>query len=311
MEELISAFLMERRASGSTPKTIGWHRDSLRQFARWVEECGYSTDPHDWSSTLIREYIVSVQSKTRADGQPLSGSTVTSYVQSLLAWCRWLYAEEIIDKDITRNVKKPVAPQVEKQPLTKTEITRLLRSARQSDNPLRDYAMLCIMIDSGLRATELLTLDVDSVSFEQMLLFVKNGKGRKDRVTPFSLQTAKAIRAYLLKERPKHAPICTLFVSAEGAALKVRSLHSIVRRIATRARVERAHPHLFRHSFAMHFLANGGDSLVLQRILGHTSLTMTNRYVNMSSHDLSARYSDASPLMNVTRISESRSSLLK
>lgn len=301
MQSLIASFLLERQANGCTPQTLQWHRDSLSLFVAWLESQDCPNDPNAWTPTLLRQYVVHVQGRMRKDGKPLAGSTVTSYVQSVLAFVRWLVAEELIDRDITKNVRKPPPPHVEKQPLTDDELRSLLVAAKASTHPLRDYAILCLLIDTGLRAAELTSLTLACVSFEQQLILVRNGKGRKDRAVPFSLTTGKAVRAYLHKERSPERQTDLLFITDDGQALAIRSLHSLIRRLACVAGVDRAHPHLFRHTFAVHFLRNGGDSLMLQRLLGHSSLTMTNHYVTMQTGDLVQGHLTASPLTSLTK----------
>lgn len=130
---------------------------------------------------------------------------------------------------------------------------------------------------------------------DQYLLLVRSGKGRKDRAVPFSVVTAKAIRRYVLKSRP-NAASPHLFISKRGTALRPNSLLQLIERIAAAANVDHAHPHKFRHTFAVNYLRNGGDPLTLQRLMGHSTLAMTNEYVNLVTGDLLRGHQTASPL---------------
>lgn len=225
--------------------------------------------------------------------QDFSPSTVSTKVQSLLAFTRWLHEEEFTEKNVGARIRKPKVPQKHKTVFTDDELHRLLRHC----STLRDYAALCLLIDCGLRATELATLKVENVLLGQNMLLV-HGKGQKDRAAFYSPQTAKAIRRYLSKE---HSGSEYLIESRSKSCLSANSLLQMVTRIGKAAGIENVHPHKFRHTFATSYLRNGGDPLTLQKLLGHTTLTMTNHYVAMSADDLSKRHLLASPLAHLLK----------
>ena len=255
-------------------------------FTRWLEASQRPTEVAAWTPTLIREYVVHLQ------GTDLASSTVTNKVQSLLAFTRWLHLEGFTETNVGERIKKPKALHQQKQPFTSDELKRLLAVAKH--NP-RDHAVLCLLIDSGLRASEVCTLLRADVMLQQGLVKV-TGKGNKQRVVPFSVHTSKVLSKWLAK------PAGSKYVfPTENGCLVPRSLHSLIRRVATRAGVQGAHPHKFRHTFAVSYLRNNGDPLTLQRLLGHTSLTMTNLYVAMNTDDLSERHAAASPLTHLLR----------
>lgn len=300
LSSLIHSFLVERRASGFTAKTVAWHEASLTLFRLWVEETGNPTDPTRWTPTLLREYIIHLQSRTSKTGTPLSPSSVTSYTSSTLAFVRWLFHEEFIDKDIAAKVRKPRAPQEQKQPYSDADLKRLLEAAKQSKQGLRDYAMLCVLLDCGLRAAELTNLRTGDCLSDQNLLLVRFGKGGKDRAVPYSYETGKAIRRYLLRGR-RASDSDYLFLSEKGGRLMPNSLLQLIGRVAGSAGVDGANVHRFRRSFAVGFIRNGGDSLILQRLMGHSTLQMVNTYVALANEDLLRSHHTASPLMNLHR----------
>ena len=281
------AFFVARKADGVTAKTLLWHRTSLATFYGYLEAYGHPLDCESWTPTLLRSYVVHLQNQ---DYKP---STVATKVQSLLAFTRWLPEEEFTEKNVGARIKKPKVPQKHKEVFTDEELHRLLRHC----STLRDYAVLCLLIDCGLRATELATLKVENVLLGQNMLLV-HGKGQKDRVIPFSPQTAKAVRRYLSKE---HSGSEYLIESKSKSCLSANSLLQVVIRIGKAAGIENVHPHKFRHTFATSYLRNGGDPLTLQKLLGHTTLAMTNHYVAMNADDLSKRHLLASPLAHLLK----------
>ncbi len=292
----VSEFLLDRSANGYTRATLEWHEHSLDKFIEWVENT-HSDDPSSWTANTLRQYIVHLRNSLSRNGTPLSDASVTSYTSSMLAFVKWLYEEDYIEKDITKNVRKPRLPLQQKHAFTRKEVDALLRASLQSAQGLRDYAIMAVMLDCGLRASEVCNLTLGDVRLDAGFLIVRQGKGRKDRDVPFDEVTRKAIRRYIQKGRRSHdVEGDVLFVSYRGGKLRPNSLLQLVKRIANAAGVQDAHPHRFRHTFALTFLRNGGDALTLRRLLGHTSLTVTQGYVNMLTDDLKRVHEKASPM---------------
>ena len=289
MSQLVSLFLMSRRADGVTPKTLEWHKSSLLSFTRWLERNGHSLDAATWDTHLLREYVVSLQESE------LSPHSVRTKVQSLLAFTRWLHAEGFTDTNIGERIKKPKAPHSPKQPFTNDELKRLLTAAQPSP---KYYAILSLLIDCGVRADEVCSLRMDDLLLEQNGLIV-HGKGMKDRYVPYSVHTGKALLRYITRHRESESPY--LFPTERSDRYSPRSLLQLVVRIGRSAGVSNCNVHRFRHTFAVAMLRNRADPLTLQRLLGHTTLTMTNHYVSMNTNDLSERHAAASPLAHLLR----------
>jgi len=124
-----------------------------------------------------------------------------------------------------------------------------------------------------------------------------NGKGSKQRRVPISEATSQAIAAYLAT-RPNATITTPLFLSDRGARMSRNGLLQLFERLGERAGVAGVHPHRMRHTFAINYLRNGGDSYTLQAILGHSTLDMVKRYLNIAERDLVARHATASPVIN-------------
>lgn len=290
--QLIDAFLLHRRASGCSIKTLDWHEASLRKFQRWLPT--ENQDAATWTPLLLRSYVVHLQNETSSRGKPLSGHTITSYTSSLLAFLRWLYEEEITPSNLALKIKKPRLPELVKEAYTEDEVRRMLKAA----DSLRDTAILSILVDCGIRAAEVCNLATSDLVLDQRLLIVRSGKGRKDRVVPFSPSTARAISRYLLK-RSEETEI--LFPSAKGGKLLPNSLKQLVQRIAKRASVDGATVHRFRRTFATWYLRNGGDLMTLRHLMGHADLSTTSVYLHITKEDLQRSHDAASPLSNLKR----------
>jgi site-specific recombinase XerD len=251
-------------------------------FSKWLNDA--HRDPETWTATLLREYVVHLQ------GSGLAPSTVTNKVQSLLAFTRWLHEEGLTETNPGARVKKPKAPFLQKQPYAPAELKALLQASRS--NP-RDHAIIVVMIDTGIRANELCMLRATDVLLGQMVLKV-HGKGGRDRIVPLSVKSAKVLSKWMSRHKAAY-----VFPSEQSEHLTPNSLYKIVKRIGTRAGVENTYCHRFRHTFALFYLRNGGSAIALQKLLGHSSLTMTTVYVALSLDDLVEQHSRSSPLMNL------------
>ncbi|MBR2460679.1 MAG: tyrosine-type recombinase/integrase [Clostridia bacterium] len=149
-------------------------------------------------------------------------------------------------------------------------------------NGLRDYTVCTLMVDSGLRLHEIVTLERKHVHLDERYLIV-TGKGDKQRIVPFGDFTARTLRAYDDARKSWCPPIASFFVTVDGEPMIDTTLKDVFRRLKERSGIPRLHPHLLRHTFATKYLGNGGDVYTLQRILGHTTLDMVKKYLHLSN----------------------------
>lgn len=151
-----------------------------------------------------------------------------------------------------------------------------------------------------MRLSELVNLKLDHVDFTlgQLKVF---GKGAKERIVPMGLNARRAVLRYKEHARPAavSAQERNLFLTMAGQPISKESVNKLMQRLARRAGIPRLHPHLLRHTFAVRSLMNGGDVFTLQKILGHTSLEMTRKYVTLASGDVKARHSLSSAVDNL------------
>ncbi|MGH2549116.1 MAG: tyrosine-type recombinase/integrase, partial [Thermomicrobiales bacterium] len=255
LSTIVDAFLMNLESEGRTPQTVQWYRESLAQLVKWIRSEGHPQDPGNWDVNTIRFYLVHLRNRTKLDGTPLAGATIAGYARSLRGFCRWLHEEEFTEAHLLTRVKLPTAPKVIKSTFTIDECLKLIAAAKESHNPVRDEAILLFMLDSGVRANELCTLQTADIDWSQRLAKV-SGKGRKQRFVPFSALTAKVMIRYSAKSR--NTTCGGFFQTDEGTDMTLSAHRHIVRRISERAGVK-ANPHKFRHTFAITFLRNGGN----------------------------------------------------
>ena len=154
-----------------------------------------------------------------------------------------------------------------------------------------------LMFDSGIRLMEVASIGISDLNLEEGYMLIK-GKGQKERWVPFGNETGKAIWAYLKqRERYVSAGTTTLFITQKSGPLSSRGVQMIFKRLRGKLKLDgvRLSPHTARHSFALAYIESGGDPFSLQRILGHTTQTMTSKYVNMARSNVKAQHAKYSP----------------
>ncbi|CAM3817440.1 hypothetical protein DESA109040_22055 [Deinococcus saxicola] len=172
----------------------------------------------------------------------------------------------------------------------------LLKAARNSDQPLRDTAMLLTFFDTGIRLGELIGLRVGDLQPDRGLLRVI-GKGDQERSVPIGTRAFAAVNAYMMRERRPRPGVRHLFLNRRGQQMTYSAVSIRLARFSVTLGLPREDttPHTFRRGFAVEFLRNGGDVFTLQQILGHSSLEMTRRYVNFLDEDLKTAHLRFSP----------------
>lgn len=293
IRQFADAFLTYCRIENRTPKTIAWHEASLRKFERFcvATERG---DIHALKIADIREYIAFLQNSPGRDkAKPMSEHSIATYVRSLRAWFTWLHDEEYIEVNPAARLKQPKTGEPPIEILSPAELRRIL-AVCSGPYALRDVAIVSLLYDTGLRASEVITARRDWFTDPPASLKVY-GKGRKDRVVPIGRDAAKAVRRYL---RTRKDDSEYLFIAKGGKPLTVNGLGQMLERKGELAGVH-CNPHKFRHTFAVTYMRNGGGELALQRILGHTTLEMTRHYARLADVDLIAKHRAFSPLDNL------------
>jgi integrase/recombinase XerD len=282
---------------GLSRNTLEAYRSDLLQFGRFLAERdgdALTATGHDVSDFLTE--------LARGDGDakpPASPATLHRKAACLRSFYRHLRRENLLDTDPTAALSSPRRGKRLPEVLSRGEVQALLSSPKGSDpSALRDRALLEVMYACGLRASEVIGLDVSDVDLDEGLLRAR-GKGSKERVVPVGRAAVAAMRLYLAHGRPalvRLAPERALFVNFRGQALTRQGLYKIVRRHATSAGLaDRMSPHTLRHTFATHLLSGGCDLRSVQEMLGHADVATTQLYTHLSSDRLKEVYFRAHP----------------
>jgi site-specific recombinase XerD len=278
------------RRQGMAEKTRHAYGTDLRQLAEWAE--GASLEPEELDFRALRRFA-GVLSERGA-----SRSTVARKLAAVRSFYRALVQAGELEASPADLVATPKRDSYLPTVLKPGEVSDLLQSMPASTPlELRDRAMFELAYSAGLRAEELVKLNLQSLDHDAEELRV-DGKGSRTRIVPAGEPAWLALRAWLDRGRPALA--CdedpALFLSKSGRRLSTsdvrRRLHIAVRRGALQAGVS---PHTLRHSFATHLLEGGADLRVIQELLGHASISTTQTYTRVESHRLKAAYARAHP----------------
>ena len=295
LEEACAAFInslrYERRASGNTVQSVlrvlSKACRALRSEARQVR---------DWKDVGLDEMrILSREFNFTAGGARLKNRSVAHDLYCLSSFFKYLIARGELDDNPLRLIKVPRADRSLPRVLTGGELAQLLEAEARGPLEIRDRAAAELLFSSGLRVSELTSLDVDDYDPAAREVRVM-GKGGKERVVPVGGAAAVRLAEYLeLRESLK--PQCgALFLNRFGRRLSRRSVEERLKQRAARAGIEtNLYPHKLRHSFATALLEGGADLRAVQEMLGHASLAATQIYTHLDFKHLSGVYKNAHP----------------
>ena len=259
---------------GVSPNTLVAYRNDLNQLTEYLET-SHPEDNFGWEEVvgeIMTSYLLRLHDRGYSD------TTRARKVASAKSLFGYLLDEGVISKDPTENLSSPRIGRSLPEALTVEEVEELLRSVSRGDTPdvKRDQGMLELLYASGLRVTELVSLDIDDVNLEQGSVRCY-GKGAKERVIPIHQNAVDVIKVYLADGRPhisnqKSGP--SLFLNRRGERLTRQGFWLILKGHAKRAGIEKKiTPHTLRHSFATHLLRGGAPLRHVQELLGHASIT--------------------------------------
>jgi integrase/recombinase XerC len=289
----------ERRFS---PRTVVAYRSDLQRFSDfWEKEFAHedaARTPISKIDTLsVRSYLAHLH---RAR---LSNRSLARHLSSLRSFFRWACRSGHLAKNPAAGLPSPRAPKTLPRAMTLPDTERLLEAEEEGLVPERERALFELLYATGLRVSEAAGLDLEDLDFGARLLRV-TGKGSKERIVPFGEAAAEAIRAYLpSRSALRHGSSAQdggdgepLFVNARGGRLTTRSMARLLkRRLRAAGLPAEISPHALRHTFATHLLQAGADLRAIQELLGHASLSTTQKYTHLDAAKLREVYRHSHP----------------
>jgi integrase/recombinase XerD len=300
-------FLAWTAARQYSAMTVKARRIELGYFIDWCEERSIRR-PDEVTRGMLERYRQHVYTyRRKTDGAPLSHQTQGKRLISVRAFFQWLARQHHLLYNPASELELPKQQQrLPRHILSVAEVEQVLNACDTTDPlGLRDRAMLETLYSTGMRRAELTGLRADDLDLNRGTVFVRQGKGAKDRVVPIGERACRWVERYLFQVRPDLVDVDddgTLFLAKHGEGMQAKQLSVIVRNAIGRANLDRfadTHPnaacHLLRHACATHMLENGADIRYIQALLGHADLSTTEVYTRVSIQQLKAVHEKTHP----------------
>ena len=307
MKKQLQSFLeyLELNRNASRHTLLAYRGDLTQYLASVKKQTGRSVRPSDLNHETVRAFLGELYR------QGTAGSSSARKLAAIRSFARYLRREGLLDRDPGALIASPRLVRRIPAHLDIDEVRALLEAPDRS-KPLgrRDHAILELFYASGLRLSELVSLDLEDINLSSRLLRVL-GKGAKERIVPFNRTAAGAVRLYLKDRQGLRRSASTsgrqeqalpdatgdpLFVNYRGGRLTTRSVDRLVRRYVTQSSTKLGiSPHALRHSFATHLLERGADLRAIQELLGHSRITTTQRYTHVNAAQLTQLYRKTHP----------------
>lgn len=287
MNEFIDNFLRYLELEkGVSAHTLRAYRKDLEGFSGYV-----NMEPEKIDMIDVRGFIAGEIKKG------LDKTTVSRRLSSIRSFFKYLYREGYIKTNPAKLVPNPKIPKLLPKFLTVDDVFALIEKPEGIGfMPARDRAILELLYSSGLRVSELSGLNMEDLNIKECLVKLK-GKGKKERIVPVGSKAIDAIKSYLIERLLLKSKEKAIFLNRLGKRLTDRGVRRIVVKYARASSIiGQIGPHTLRHSFASHLLQGGADLRVIQELLGHSSLSTTQKYTHLDITHLMDVYDKAHPL---------------
>lgn len=289
LEDLREEFLAHCEARNLSGKTVEWYDDRTRRFADWCATQGIDS-PSELRWSDLERFVLHCRR------QGFAPNTLRGYAQVLKTLCRLGHRLGYIPEDITRDFEMPRVPRTIVPTFSDEQLQALLAVPdKRTWLGIRDRAILLVLLDTMIRVSELVGLDAEDVDLDEGMIRVL-GKGGKERRVPFGMATAQALRRYrsVVEDLRPGDPF---FITRYGCRTSRWAVQVMMTNCGRAAGIQgvRCSPHTLRHTGAKRFILAGGDVFTLQKLLGHTTLVMVRRYVELADVDVRAQHQRFSP----------------
>ncbi|WP_242958147.1 tyrosine-type recombinase/integrase [Faecalibacterium sp. An121] len=316
----VEIFIEHCTEKGLAVKTIASYEQTLRLLIQYLDAQGiHQID--QITHTVIRDYVRCIQQRgkytvavssyssncperRRDYGKKVSPTTINNYLRNMSVFFNWCVEEGLM---LRSPIKKGDYLKVERKPLefvSDEDFRRLLKCMDISHfSEYRDSIIVQLLLDTGMRISECLLIHVTDVDLRKHCIYLPSDhtKGKKGRYVFYSDKMASMLQRWL-KYKDRYRDSDFLFCTNQGKPVEVSNFEKNITKYAKRVGLANIHPHVFRNNFAKRFLMNGGDIYTLSRLLGHSSVTITEQaYLDITQDDLAELYRKHSPLNHMTK----------
>lgn len=293
--EAIRLFLLDCRFRNLTEETIRGYHVYLQQLQLDLEKWNISLStiqPRDLSHRMILHMLEAGS----------AAATINGRIRACQQFFKFLFLEGKMTFNAAEGLKPIKSPRRPFHTFTQEQISLLLKQPdRRLPKGIRDYAIMMILLDTGIRLAELTQLKIADILEEENLIVIRRGKGRKSRSVPIQQTCLNALRHYLSVRQ--HEYLDDLWLTRKHERFLRHGIMDMLKTYMIQAGVTGIYgsTHIFRHTMAKMFLLNGGDMFTLQTILGHSTLEMTRYYVELFSQDIHKQHALSSPIEHLSQ----------
>lgn len=311
LNEALNIFVEAKIAENLRERTIAEYYNHVRYLTDYLASVKGIVSPllSDLTASNIRQYIKYLRDDReryegargrKYSGKGLSISTINIRLRTLRTMCRFWHSEGIIDFNPMANIKPLRQDEAEEVPgLEDNEIRTILNSldTRQYAQ-WRDKVLILLLLDTGLRINEALSLTIEQVDAKMSLIIVQSSiaKNRQFREVPLSREVLRMLLDLHAESSEYFGDVSNVFNNAYGEPFTPDAFRKRLERMRNRLKIPRLHPHMFRHTFARKYILNGGDVFTLQKILDHADIQTTRKYVQMETTHVRAQHNKFSPV---------------
>lgn len=323
----IDEYMYACKANDLRKKTLSSYEQTLRLFERWLKDTLNMDAAEQIDERVLRQYIVDLRERGKytfyADDapkqinfperrrdfrQPITATTVNNYIRNLRAFFNWLEVEQEIytrKSNPMRHIRQIPNERKARDYMEDSEFVRLTKNFDKSYfSEHRDLAIITLLMDSGMRIGECLSLELRSINFDERSIGLEADitKGRKYRVVFFSKLTSAVLKQWI-QFKDRYCESNLLFCTKSGTPLSVSNFETNFQKYLARCGIDKNYtPHAIRNNFARRCLVDGMDIYTLSRILGHSSPDVTAKaYADLNTNDFRRIYNRHSPLENMKR----------
>jgi len=275
---LLDQFRRALRAKNMATRTVETYLNATEGFGRFLRERGMPTTPGHLRREHVEAYIEELLSRVKP-------ATAANRYRSVQQYFKWLAEEGEVQDSPMRNMKPPRIPEEPPRVLSESDLGRLFRACAGTGFPeRRDAAILRLLLDTGVRRSELAGLTLDDLDLEQQTIRVW-GKGSRVRIVPYGRKAARDLDRYLrVRYAHRDAELTNVWLG-KGGPMTGNGIYQVARDRAVKAGIGRVHAHMFRHTFAHMWLAAEGGETDLMRLAGWKSRQMVGRYGASAAHE--------------------------
>lgn len=293
----VTAFLESMTLRNLSWYTKKHHKENLKSLRKLITSLDFPAMPDRITTDILKKAIIHMIEKEK-----LNPTTVNHRIRTCQQFFSFLVYEGYLTDNPSSAIKKIKAPKIIIEAFTEDQVRELLEQPdKKTFIGFRDYCIMLVLLDTGLRLSELLNIRLDDVELPQRRIKVM-GKDAKERYVYFNTTTRDALKKYI-EVRGDNLYHSYLWISREDDSMKRKTLQDRITFYGKQANLKnvRVSPHTFRHTFAKLFIINGGNTLALQKLLGHSTLEMVRIYVNLWGTDLQAMHRSYSPVDRLIR----------